>query len=93
MKYKNLLFAYSFEIMFGLITSLLIIIIGPKAIAFLAFFAIGPFILESEKISLQDEYWYQSFRLGKFALIILSIIIICFYLVVKHKFSLILLFS
>jgi hypothetical protein len=35
MRYKNLLFAFSLEIMFGLITSLLIIIIGPNAIAFI----------------------------------------------------------
>ena len=80
MKYKNLYFAYSIEIMFGLITSLLIIISGPMAISFLAFFAIRPFILKSEKLSPQDDYWYKSFRLGKLALIILSIIIIFFYL-------------
>lgn len=81
MRYKNLLFAYSFEIIFGLITSLLIIIIGPKAIAFLALFAIRPFVLEREKISNQDEFWFYSFQLGKYALFILSIIIIGFYLV------------
>ncbi|MCL5029777.1 MAG: hypothetical protein M1480_12265 [Bacteroidetes bacterium] len=81
MKYKNLLFAYSLEIIFGLITSLLIIIIGPNAIAFLALFAIRPFILEREKISNQDKFWYYSFQLGKYVLFTLSIIIIGFYLI------------
>lgn len=81
MRYKNLLFAYSLEIMVGLITSLLIIIVGPNAIAFLALFAIRPFILERVKISNQDEFWFYSFQLGKYALFILSIIIIGIYLV------------
>ena len=81
MKYKNLLFAYSLEIVFGLITTFLIIIIGPKGIAFLALFAIRPFILEKEKISNLNEFWYYSFQLGKYALFILSVIIIGFYLI------------
>ena len=81
MKYRNLLFAFSLEVIFGLITSLLIIIFGPNAIAFLVFFAIRPFMLEKEKISNQDEFWFYSFMLGKYALFILSLIIIGFYLV------------
>ncbi len=81
MRYKNLPFAYSWEIIVGLITSLFIIIIGPNAIAFIALFAIRPLILEREKISNQNEFWYYSFQLGKYTLLILSIIIIGFYIV------------
>lgn len=81
MKYKNLFFSFSLEFLFGLITTLLIIIIGPKSIAFLALFAIRPFLLEREKILPQDEFWFYSFQLGKAALFILSVIIIIFYFV------------
>lgn len=80
MRYKNLVFAYSLEIMIGLVTSFLIIIIGPNAIAFIALFAMRPLILEREKISNQDKFWFYSFQLGKYTLFTLSIIIICFYL-------------
>ncbi|MFZ2865960.1 MAG: hypothetical protein WA440_14505 [Ignavibacteriaceae bacterium] len=81
MKYKNLFFFFSLEFLFGLITSILIIIVGPKSIAFLALFAIRPFILEREKILPQDEFWFYSFQLGKAALFILSLTIISFYLI------------
>ena len=79
MKYKNLFFAFSLEFLIGLITSLLIIFVGPKSIAFLALLAIRPFLLEREKILPQDEFWFYSFQLGKAALFILSFIIIISY--------------
>ena len=80
MKYKNLTTAYSLEILFGLITSLLIILAGPKAIAALAFFGLRPFLLERESLSSKDEYWFQVYQLGKYALFILSAMIIVMYL-------------
>jgi hypothetical protein len=79
MKYKNLFFSFSLEFLFGLITTLLIIFTGPKSIAFLALFAIRPFILERENITPQDDFWYYSFQLGKATLFILSFTIIIFY--------------
>ncbi|MEJ2105288.1 MAG: hypothetical protein P8X47_12040 [Ignavibacteriaceae bacterium] len=81
MKYKNLQFAFSIEVMFGLITSILIITMGPSAIAFLALFAIRPFVLEKEKLSYKDDYWFSAFQIGKYSLMIISIIIICAYAV------------
>ena len=75
MKYKNLFFSYSLEFLFGLSTTLLIVFLGPKSIVLLALFAIRPFILEKENITPQDEFWFYSFRLGKIALFILSLII------------------
>ena len=81
MKYKNLFFSYSLEFLFGLTTTFLIIFLGPKSIAFLALFAIRPFILERENVTPQDDFWYYSFQLGKITLFILSIIVIVFYLI------------
>jgi len=76
MRYKNLFFAFSLEIFFGLFTSILIIVLGFKAIAFLALSALRPLILAKEKISAQDEFWYKYFQLSKNSLIILSLLII-----------------
>ncbi|MBI1939425.1 MAG: hypothetical protein HYS25_15050 [Ignavibacteriales bacterium] len=76
MRYKNLFFAFSIEIFFGLFTSILIIVLGFKAIAFLSLFALRPFILEKERISAQDEFWYKYFQLGKNSLIIFAVLII-----------------
>lgn len=81
MKYKNLFFAYSLEFLIGLITSLLIIFVGSKSIAFLALFAVRPFLLEREKILPQDEFCFFSFQLGKTALFVLSFIIIISFLI------------
>jgi len=78
MKYKNLFLAYSIEIIIGFLTSILIILFGAKALAFIALLAIRPFVLDKEQISPQDDFWYKSFQLGKNALIILSVIIIFF---------------
>jgi len=87
MKYKNLFFAYSLEFLVGLITILLIIFVGPKSIAFLALFAIRPFLLEREKILPQDEFWFYSFQLGKVTLFVLSFIIIISYLIDEFLIS------
>ena len=79
--YKNLLFAYSFEIIIGLTTTLLIIFWGPYAIGFLAFFGIRPLILETREISAQDNYWFLSYQLIKYSVFIISFIIIILYLI------------
>ena len=83
MKYKNLFLAYSIEIIIGFLTSILIILFGAKALAFIALLAIRPFVLDKEQISPQDDFWYKSFQLGKNALIILSVIIIFFSIFVE----------
>ena len=56
MKYKNLDLSYYLEIIVGLITFVLIILISPKAFIFLALISLRPFILDKEKISNHDDY-------------------------------------
>lgn len=85
--YENLLFAYSFEIIFGLTTTLLIIFLGSYAIAFLAFFAVRPLILKTKEISAQDDYWYKSYQLIKYSLFIISFIIIVLYIIYQFFFN------
>ena len=87
MKYKNLFFSFSIEFIFGLSTSLLIIFIGPKSIAFLALLAIRPFLLERENVTPQDEIWFYSYKLGKITLFMLSVIIIAFYMIDELLFN------
>jgi hypothetical protein len=82
MKYKNLDLAYSLEIIIGLITAILIILISPKAFIFLAILSLRPFILDKEKISYHDEYWHASFKLGRDALMIMSVIILCTFILI-----------
>ena len=79
--YKNLLFAYSFEIIFGLTTTLLVIFLVSYAIAFLAFFAVRPIILKTKEISAQDDYWFISYQLIRYSLFIISFIIIVLYVI------------
>ncbi len=81
--YKNLLFAYSFEIMVGLTTTLLIIFIGSNAIGFIAFFAVRPLMLDTKEISSGDDYWYVQYRLIKYSVFIVSFIIIITYLIYR----------
>jgi hypothetical protein len=81
--YKNLLFAYSFEAIIGLTTSLLIILFGAYALGFLAFLALRPLILETREITARDDYWFVSYQLMKYSIFIISFIIIGLYLVEK----------
>ena len=83
MKYKNLDLAYSLEVFIGFVCALLIILISSKAFILLALISLRPFILDKEKISHHDEYWHTSFRLGRDALIIISILIICAIILVE----------
>ncbi len=81
--YKNLLFAYSFEIMVGLTTTLLIIFWDHYAIGFLAFFGIRPLILKTREISIQDNYWFVSYQLIKCSVFVISFLIIILYIIYK----------
>lgn len=81
--YKNLLFAYSFEIIIGLTTSLLIIFWGTYALGFLAFLALRPLILETREITARDDYWFVSYQLMKYSIFIISFMIIGLYFVDK----------
>jgi hypothetical protein len=85
--YKNLLFAYSFEIMVGLTTTLLIIFIGSNAIGFIAFFAVRPLILDTKEISSGDDYWFVQYRLLKYSVLIISFIIIIYFLIYRFFLS------
>ncbi len=82
--YKNLLFAYSFEIIVGLTTVILIIFFGSQALAFLAFFALRPLILDTIEISGEDNYWFISYQLMKYSIFIISFIIILFYIIYRY---------
>ena len=81
MKYNNLFVAYSIEFVVVLLSIVLVILFGPKVIAFLALLALRPFILGREKLSDRDEFWHYSYTLGKYSLFLLAAIIIVFYFV------------
>ncbi len=80
-RYKNLSFAYSFEIITGFTITLLIIIWGPYTIALLSIFALRPFLLEVQNISPGDNYWYISYQLFKYTSIIIALCIIGIYFI------------
>jgi hypothetical protein len=81
--YKNLSFAYSFEIIVGLTTVLLIIFFGFPALSFLAFFALRPLLIETKEVSAEDHFWFISYQLMKYSIFVISFIIILFYIIYK----------
>ncbi len=81
--YNNLLFAYSFEVIVGLATVLLIIFFGPKALAFLAFFALRPLVIKTREVPAEDHFWFISYQLMKYSVFIVSFAVILFYIIYR----------
>lgn len=81
MKYKNLFFAYSFELLLGLILSAALYFTGPKASVLLALLALRPFILEKEHAAPGDSYWFSCHLIAKYSVVTVCAVIILLYLI------------
>ena len=81
MRYKNLLYAYTLEIMIGVTTIIFIMYLNSNAIVFLSALAIRPLILKRTNTHPGDSYWFETFRIGKLAIVYTSLVIIILYLI------------
>jgi hypothetical protein len=83
MKYKNLNFAFFFEIIIGFGTILSISLMGNKGIAFLALMALRPIFLKRENIKDEKLYWQFSYKIILNSTIVLSLMIISILIIVQ----------
>jgi len=80
-KYKNLPVAFSFQIIWCLIWTILIFIFGYKGFMFIVVGALRPLVLKKEPISKDETPWKQYYLILLYSVVTTSFLIILFYLI------------
>jgi hypothetical protein len=78
-KYKNLPVAFSFQIIWALIWTLMIYLYGYKGFVFIVVGALRPLVLQKEPISESDSLWQQYYLILLYTAVTTCCLIILFY--------------